>query len=173
MKTILISAMIIGIVTIGYSQGTSKKQNLEITIESTISAPKNINYLNKVQVGIVSPRVLELQHSVANFNLSESTLYKIKDKHYIVYFRKTKGLINATFDAKGKILYATGRFKDVIFPMPVRNTIYKTHPGWYVLGNTYKTTYSTERGAESLYKVTIGKGTLEKRLRIDGEGNLL
>ncbi|MGS0524527.1 hypothetical protein ACU8V7_04295 [Zobellia nedashkovskayae] len=173
MKTILISAMLIGGVAIGYSQGTSKKPNLEIAIERAISAPKNIDYLNKVQVGIVSPRVLELQHSVANFNLSKSTLYKVKDKHYIVYFRKTKGLINATFDAKGKILYSMGRFKDVIFPLPVRNTIYNTHPGWYVLGNTYKTTYSLERGAESLYKVMIGKGTLVKRLRIDGEGNLL
>ncbi|CAM3568550.1 hypothetical protein [Zobellia roscoffensis] len=173
MKTFLINAMILGFVTVGYAQGTSNKLNLEITTEKIREVPKNINYYNEVKEGTVSPRVLELQYSVANFNLFASTLFKGGGGNYHMKFRKTKGKIYVTFDSKGKIKYSMGTFKDVALPIPVRNIIYSSHPGWYVLENTYKSSYSIERGIEDVYKIKLGKGTLEKRLRMDAEGKLL
>ncbi|MBM1107907.1 hypothetical protein JQC67_17260 [Aurantibacter crassamenti] len=173
MKTFLISLIILAFVTISHAQGNNSVPNLEIKLENNKTTLINTNYLSKINEETVSPRVLELQHIAAHFNLSKSSIYKGKGSNYVVSFKKTNGEILATFNDRGIILYSMGKFKDVILHMPVRNTIYKTHPGWFVLTSTYKTSYSIEAGVENIYRVKIGKGELQKRLRIDVEGNLL
>lgn len=173
MKTLLISAIILGFVTGGYAQGNSNRLNLKIKKENPKTASINSNYLSKVSKGTVSFRVLELQNSVADFNLLKSPLFKGNGKNYLVSFGKTNGKIYVTFDDHGKVIYSIGQFRNVVFPKPVQRIIYKTYPGWYVLSNSYNSNYSNNGDVENIYKVKIGKGQLQKRLKINEQGKIL
>jgi hypothetical protein len=173
MKNFLIGAIILCFASVALPQDSNSTLKLELKPENTLVSSMNTNYLNKLKEETVSIRVFDLHNTIAQFNLLESSLFEGTNRTYEVSFGKKKGKIYATFNGQGKILYSYGSFKDVIFPVPVRNSIYKTHPGWFVLSNTYNISYSNEGYVKKTYKVKLGKGLLQKKLKIDAKGTIL
>lgn len=172
MKKFLIGAMILGFAGLGHSQNSFEDLR-EFEMKLGNESPVNTNYLNKVEEGTVAPKVLNLQQIVANFNLLESSIFTGNEETYEVAFKHANSRVLTTFDREGKILCSYEWFKDVIFPTPVRNSIYREYPGWLVLSNEYLVSYTHNMGTKKVYKVKIGKGNLQKNLKIDAEGNIL
>ncbi|MBM1105978.1 hypothetical protein JQC67_07515 [Aurantibacter crassamenti] len=173
MKKYFIYTFILSFTVAIYPQGDFSSLEQKIKLENVISSTLNSTYLNKMQVGTVSPTVLNLQNTVALFNLSKSSIFKGSGKTYRVNFRKSNGKISAIYDGQGKILESYGRFTNVIFPIPVRNTIFNQYPGWYVLGSVYNVFYTQGNDVRKVYKIQIGNGVRKKNLKINQEGNLL
>lgn len=172
MKKLLIGAMILGLASLAYPQSSTAGPE-EVELGGVTVSPFNLDYLYKVKEGTVAPKVLKLQHEVASFDIKTSDLYKGSSKTYRFTFEQSDGRISATFDGQGKIMHSYERFRNVIFPMSVRNSIYKEYPGWFIQNNTYIVSYSQDGKLNKTYKVRIGKGNLQKKLKIHADGRLL
>lgn len=171
MKKLLIGSMIIGFASLAYPQ-SSNWDSSEFELKNITLSPLNIDYLFEVGKGTVAQKVLNLEKKVANFDLRTSPAFDGTSKTYEFSFSQPDGMIRATFDKAGKILSSQERFKNILFPKPIRNRIYQAYPGWVIEGNTYVVTYSHDGVIDKMYKVRIGKGNLQKRLKVDDQGNI-
>ncbi len=172
MKKLFIGAMILGLATLAYPQN-AKNGLGEVELEGVTVSPLNNDYLHKVKNGNTAPRVLELQTKAAKFDITEFHLFNGRAKAYKITFKRPYGKILATFDGTGKITHSYERFKDIASPELVRNFIFSKYPGWTVESNIYVVSYSHDGDVKKTYKVRIGNGDLQKKLKIDADGNQL
>jgi hypothetical protein len=171
MKKLFIGIFILGLTNLAYSQ--SSKSVLEVELDGITVTPLNIDYFHKVKEGTISENVLNLENMAATFDITKSPLFNNHIPYYEVNFTQPYGQILATYDGHGKLVRSYERFKNIPFPVPVRNSIYRAYPGWTVKGNTYLVSYYHDRDLKKVYRVQIGKGSLKKNLKIDSLGNLM
>ncbi|MGS0528073.1 hypothetical protein ACU8V7_25620 [Zobellia nedashkovskayae] len=172
MKKLIIGVLILGFASLANAQNAFY-QPREFTPILEEEPAVNSDYQNLVKEGTIAPKVLKLQDVVANFKLEESKLFRGDKRTYEVIFRKANGRVYATFNGDGKILYSREIYTNAIFPVLVRNTIYREYPGWYALSNQYMVSYSVDLGVKKVYRVKIGKGQLQKTLKLDADGTIL
>ena len=174
MKKLFIGILFLGFVNLTYSQSFDTKET-NMKLEGDQVSPVNITYLNKVSDYTIGRRVLSLQEEVANYNITTTSEFKGKTNVNHLSFLGNKGKIWATFNNRGKLISSYERYLNIVFPKPVRNSIYMKYPGWNILGNAYVVSYShLEQGdVKKFYRVKIKKDYLIKRLKIDIQGKLL
>ena len=171
MKKVLIGLCFLGFANLVHPQESDRGQK-EIKLEGVSVSPINIDYLLHVHDNAVAERVLNLQHKVASFDLTKWPQYAGPGT-YEMTFKQPEGKILAVFGRNGKIVQSYERFKNIIFPIAVRNGIYREYPGWTIENNTYVVWYTENRDAKKIFKVRLSKGELKKRIKIDASGNLL
>ncbi len=171
MKKLLIGIYILGLTNLAYSQYLNG--GLEVELEGITVTPLNIDYLHKVKEGTISKKVLNLENMAAEYDITKSPLFNNHIPYYNINFTQPNGQILATYDGRGKLVRSFERFKNIAFPIPVRNSIYRAYPGWTVKGNTYLVSYYHNKDLKKVYRVQLGKDGLKKKLKIDSMGNLM
>lgn len=172
MKKLVFGAMLIGFASLGYSQNLDRGKNT-INLTGVEVSPVNQNYLNNVDGGAVSVKVLDLQKRASRYNIKESSFYDFNsdmDNSYVVRFKGDNGRILAIFDQSGKIIKALENYKDLVLPIAVRNAAYKELPGWAFYGTTYTVSYNG-KNAKKMYKVQMKNNNEKENLKftIDGK----
>ncbi|MDO7172598.1 hypothetical protein [Mariniflexile sp. AS56] len=174
MKKILIGIFFLGFTTLMYPQAAFEPDSFSTKVEALTST--NASYINTVFEADMSKRIDYLESQVAEYNIKEDPAYKAGTEFYSVTFKEAKaykGTIMATYDANGKIVRTTERFKNVKLPFEVRNTITKTHYGFIIQSNVYVVNYSDKGVSKKFYKLNIARNGETKSLKIDPQGNII
>lgn len=165
MKKILIGALLSGLVSFGYAQRSEIDfqgfNYLEFKWE-----PINNDYLQKVADGSKSLRVKAMEQKVSGYKYLESPFYDARSLQAGITFRRNNDFIEAVFDRRGNLLKTYEEYKDLMLPLTVRNSIYKSYPGWNIEADTYKVVYNRGTMAEKFYKVRLEKDHFKKVLKI-------
>lgn len=169
MKKFLIGTMIMGLASLTYSQNSNGDQ-AEIKL-SDVEIGLNLAYLDEVQNGIQSNRVISLERKASRFNVKESIFFGGPYGLSQVKFARKKGNILATYDPKGNILYTYERYNNIVLPRLIVNKVYSEYPDWIILNNTYSVAYDYKKGVRKMYKIQVEKDGLKKKLKFDSEGN--
>jgi len=173
MKTLLIGLLFLGFTSLTYAQTNGGIQAEKL--DDVVISPLNISYLNTVKDENTPQVARQLENKAGRFDITESPVFDRNFEAYEVIFNENsenKGRIVATYDNKGKILSSMERFKDVALPPAVRNSVYKSYPGWTILNDTYLVSYYENRAVKKTYKLKIKKDNTKKTLRLDTEGNI-
>lgn len=170
MKNAVFGAMMLGIASLGYSQGTNSKID-EVKLSGVEITPRNLDYMDRVSEGTVSFRVLQLEKKASRYVIKESPFFNEQSKVFYVTFRQKNGNILAKYDRNGKILESMERFKNILLPPAVRNSIYKENPGWTLHSNAYLVSYNQGKEVKKKYKAQIRKGSQKKSLRLTFDGS--
>ena len=170
MKTAQVILFIFCLANFSYSQVETNQE--EVVLES-VNLTHNVHYLNKVQYATMSVHVKELENQVAQCDITKSPKYDGSNKPFKAMFKSSKGTIYATYNKEGKVITTSEEFKNVKLPVPIKNSIFKEHPGWIMISDVYTVSYN-EGDVKKVYKVKIGKGKLKKNFRVDySDTNLL
>lgn len=168
MKKFLIGTMIMGLASLTYSQN-SNGDPAEIKL-SDVEIGLNLAYLDEVQNGVQSNRVISLERKASRFILKESKFFSPYGLSKVKFARK-KGNILATYDPEGNILSTYERYNNIVLPQLIRNKVYSEYPDWIMLNNTYSVAYDYKKGVRKMYKIQVEKDGLKKKLKFDSEGN--
>ncbi len=172
MKKLMIGTLLIGFASLGFSQSSNTGLE-EVKLSDVTITPINLDYIDKVQEDTISEKVFTMERKASRYNIKESPFFNNHAGLFEIKFSKKNGRITAIYDREGKIRSAMERYKNLKLPPAVRNSVYKAHPGWTMVGNAYLVSYHYNNGVKKVYKVKIAKGDLQKKLKIDTEGNLL
>jgi len=173
MKKLIIGLFVIGFTSLGYSQNTEgEAKQVELT-GVTISALLNSSYLDKVQDGTFSPRVIALENEAARFDVTKSSGFDRRFEVYKVIFKKPNGHIIAAYDGTGKIVSSIEEFKNIQLPPAVYNSVFKENPGWALQSNVYLVSYDHYKGVKKNYQLQMGKDNSNKSKWINIEENIL
>lgn len=168
MKKFLIGTMIMGLASLTYSQN-SNGDPAEIKL-SDVEIGLNLAYLDEVQNGVQSNRVISLERKASRFIVKESKFFSPYGLSKVKFARKL-GNIQATYDPEGNILSTYERYNNIVLPQLIRNKVYSEYPDWIMLNNTYSVAYDYKKGVRKMYKIQVEKDGLKKKLKFDSEGN--
>jgi len=169
MKKFLIGIMILGLASLGYSQGSDTAME-EVKLSDVTVTPINAGYMSEVSGGTISTRVYRLEKEASRYNLKESPFFN-RGGISKIQFSQKNGRITATFNDDGKILSALERYKDLILPAAVRNSVFKQYADWDMKSNVYLVNYHHKKGAKKVYKIQVEKDGKKKKLTYDEDGN--
>lgn len=172
MKKLLIGIFFLGLTNLAFAQSSSEAGSI-LELEGVTIMPANMGYLSIVSSGLKSVKVASLQRAAASHDITKTSIYKRKLRFYEFTFRQQDGYLVATYDSNGKIMKSNERYKDVVFPKPVRQSIYKAFPGWYSEANQYVVSFTSGREAKKVIKVKLVKEGKTKRIKVDTQGNIL
>lgn len=177
MKAIVFGMLFLGLTSLGYAQELNKEANedetQEVVLEGVTVTALNMDYLEKVHDKATPEVVKELEHKAARFKIKGTPIYFSEVGPYEVHFSNSKGNIIATYNRKGKILVSSEKFKDVVLPLEVRNSVYREYPDWKINSNVYLVSYHHNKGVKKIYQFQIGKDNDKRNLRTDVAGNIL
>jgi hypothetical protein len=175
MKKFVIGLMFLGLASQGFAQEEDLEGWFEGTLLTGITVTPVINgeYLDKVQEGVFSPLVLNLEEEVARYDVTESPIYNETAKIYKIVFRRPNARILATFDNEGTLKHSFEKFKDIACPEKVRNTLYDEFSGWQMKGNTYFVYYDENGELRRVYKIELENGPDRQSIKLCPEGTKL
>ncbi len=168
MRKLLIGLFVLGLITQAYAQITKVEKLSEIVIVAT-----NYKYLNQVDYKEAAVPVELLQRKVATFDLKNSDFYQDDYDSYLVSFYIPEGKILAAYDKDGKILRTIERYKDIVLPKPILNSVTKRFPGWTISKDVYLINYHHKKGVKKKYKLKLENIDKVLRVKIDAEGTFL
>jgi hypothetical protein len=146
----------------------------ETPIESvTVSAVLKSSYRNLAHQGVVSHHVKNLEHEVANYDVTKAQEFNGGMEAFKVIFRRTNGWIVTMYANNGKIIRTTEKFKNIALPLAIRNAAYAEYPDYTFHGNNYFVSYQGENDISKLYYVQMSNDNEKKNLKIDMDGNIL
>ncbi|MBE9489430.1 MAG: hypothetical protein IMY67_03970, partial [Bacteroidetes bacterium] len=150
-----------------------KDKVIPVELETISITNINKSYLDKVQDPTMSVQVKSLENRVSKCDITKSPKYDGRDKPFQAVFKSSKGSIVAMFDKEGKIITTSEKFKNIKLPDPVKIAVFKNHPNWVLLSDTYSVSYHRDKNVRKVYKVQIGNGDLKKKLKIDFSGDII
>ncbi len=172
MKKLVIGMLFLGLASLGFSQSSNAGLE-EVKLSDVTITPLNLDYIDKVREDDVSEKVFTMEKKASRYNIKESPFFNNHAGLFKIKFSKKNGRIIAVYDREGKIRSTMERYKDLMLPPAVRNSVYRAHPDWTMVGNAYLVSYHYNNGVKKVYKVKIAKGDLQKKLKMDTQGNLL
>lgn len=173
MKKLLIGIIFLGLTNLAFAQASSMERGT-LELEGITVMPANMGYYtNVVNGGIKALKVVELQKTLASFDITKSSFYDGKNRLYHFDFSHKDGSASATYDRKGKIVKSYERYKNIAFPPEVRNSIFKAFPGWSTEANTYIVSYNTGQNAQKVLKVKLEREGKTKRIKLNTQGKIL
>lgn len=170
MKTLITGLLVIGLTSLGFSQSGGIEQ---VNLSEVDITPLNLTYLNQVQDEDTPTEVKRLENKASRYDITEAPIFDKKFEAYEVIFKDSDGKIVATYDENGKILSSLERFKDVLLPEKVRNSLYKNFPGWALHTDTYLVSYYADHSVKKVYKIQLRKDGKRKNLKVDVQGNII
>ncbi len=173
MKKLLIGIFFLGLTNLAFAQASSEERGT-LELEGITVMPANMAYYtNVLNGGIKALKVLELQKIVASFDITTSSIYDGKNRRYHFEFNHKDGNVSTTFNGNGRIMKSFERYKNIAFPLTVRNSIYKAFPGWSAEANTYIVSYNSGQDAKKVLKVKLKKEGETKRIKVNTQGRIL
>lgn len=166
MKKLIIGLFLFGLTTQMFAQITKLP---EVIIKAV-----NYKYLSAVDENVEDINVLNLEETVAKYNLKITDLYNDEFDSYSVTFYIPDGYIVAAYDDNGKLIRTIERFKDVKLPMDIREKVAEKFPNWVISSDVYTVKYDNKDGvAKKQYKIKLTNTGETIRIKIDGDGNVL
>ncbi len=173
MKKLLIGIFFLGLTNLAFAQ-VSSEEGRTLELEGITVMPPNMGYFtNVVNGGVKAIKVVELQKIVASFDIAKSSIYDAKVRLYDFKFKHKDGNVSATFNRDGRIVKSYERYKDIAFPVTVRNSIYKAFPGWSTEANTYIVSYASGHNSKKVLKVKLAKEGKTKHIKVNTQGKIL
>lgn len=174
MKKFVIGLILLGLASQGFSQEEETEGSFKKVLLTgvTVSPIINREYLDKVQEGVYSPKVLDLENVVARYDVTMSPIYKETANGYKLSFKQPKARIIASFDKNGSLLWTFEKFKDIACPENVRNTLFKEYAEWKMMGNAYFVHYSKDGELRKVYKIALEKGDNKQFIKLDSDGEI-
>ena len=170
MKTLITGLLFVGLTTLGFSQTNGIQQ---VELSEVYVTPLNLTYLRTVQDEDTPETVKNLENKASRYDITEAPIFDRKFEAYEVIFKDSNGKIVATYDENGKILSSLERFKDILLPEKVRNSVHKNFPDWQLHSDTYLVSYFLDKEVKRVYKVQLRKDGKRKNLKIDVAGNII
>ena len=172
MKKLLIGMLFLGLTNLAFAQ-TSSNEGSILELEGVTIMPANMGYLSIVSSAVKSTKVASLQRAAASHDITKTSIYNRKERFYEFTFKQQDGYLLATYDRHGKILKSYERYKNIPFPVPVRQSLYKAFPGWFTETNQYIVSFASGQGAKKIIKLKMVKDGKTKRVTVDTRGNIL
>ena len=165
MRKVLFGFVFLGLASLAFAQEPETEVR-RVELEGVIVTSPNFAYLSDVQDETTPETVKRLERKAASYDIKKSPIYNKIDKAYEVFFSNSKGKIVATYDDEGKILTSFEKFKDVVVPVSIRNTVYEAYPDWKMNKNTYLVTYYHNSSVKKTYHFQIENGSEKKNLKL-------
>ncbi len=164
MKTLLIGCLFISLTSLTFAQNEiaylyAQPEN----IKSLSELQNNSKYLSFFKTNDLSKRIIKLQKTVANYDISEHAIYDKKDASvYIVEFTEAQNKIIVQYNQDGNIIKSNEKYKNVRLPYSISSQISKSNPGWSFNNNIVTFEYSKDGNIKSQYKVFLEKNNKRK-----------
>ena len=125
------------------------------------------DYKNSINTNMLAERALKLRTIVANYDISDSEIYKVKEKSlYTVNFKEDQNRIEAKYDTDGNIISCKEIYKNVRLPLQLSQDLIKKNEG-YSIGNVIcKIRYNAQKEQTINYKVELLSPTDRKIVKL-------
>ena len=114
-----------------------------------------------------------LENQAASYDVKKADFYEDDYDTYYITFYLPSGYVLATYDKDGKLLRTAERFKNVMLPKAVAQTLSKTYPGWAIPKDVYMVTYENEKGATKVWKVLLKQGDNRLKVKLNEKGEFI
>lgn len=166
MKKILLSLLVLAITIPAVAQDPIVKLH-EVIISAT-----TYKYLSRAGSEDEAIQVSELQHKVANYDVTEADFYRDDYDEYFVTFYIPEGKVLAAYDKDGNILRTVEKYKNINLPKAVKESILMSYPNWTISKDIYLVNYHLDKGATKKYKLKLESGDKTLRIKVDEYGNI-
>ncbi|OMP29917.1 MULTISPECIES: hypothetical protein [Mangrovimonas] len=173
MKTLIFWVLCIALGNLGFSQtGLIEIDLAEMNVVSNKTI--HMDYLKEITYDNTAKYIVDLESKVAKFNINTYDEFErpSEDNTYDVNFKSEKGSIIVSYDKDGNIVSTDEHFEDIKLPQEVRETVFKSHPGWFLLETDYYVNYDYNEPTHKYYKVKIGNGEDRLSVKVDPSGVL-
>lgn len=114
-----------------------------------------------------------LENQAASYDIKKADFYEDDYETYYITFYLPTGYVLATYDKDGKLLRTAERYKNVLLPKAVAQTLSKTYPGWSIPKDVYLVTYENEKGATKVWKVLLKQGDNRLKVKLNEKGEFI
>lgn len=104
-----------------------------------------------------------------NLNV-EKLLSEIEGKgihSYNVTLTSSRGILQADFNAEGKLVKTSSRFKNILLPKELRHQLYRDHKGWAMVKNVHIARGSMGEINKEFYRVKLQNGKQRKNVTLE------
>ena len=168
MKKLIVGLFVIGLTSQAFAQITQVEQLSEVVVTAV-----NYKYLNAVDNSEAAIPVQMLERKAAAYNVQEQEYYTDDFDFYQVSFYIPDGKIVAVYDPDGKIMRTIEKFNDIKLPTAVNQALVERFPGWELVSDVYRVTYSESKGANKTYKLKLKNGDKTMKVKMSETGEFL
>jgi hypothetical protein len=168
MKKIILGLLALGLTIPAFTQDVKVEE-----LTAVVVRPMNFKYLNAADSRAAAIPVKLLERKVASYDVTEADFYRDDYDFYTVSFYIPDGKIVAEYDDTGKIIRTIEKFKDLALTDGIKNALLERFPNWTVTNDVYRVTYSEDKGAKKIYKLTLENGDKKMRVKMSDDGLFL
>ncbi|MEZ2413878.1 nicotinate-nucleotide adenylyltransferase [Muriicola sp. E247] len=168
MKKIILGLLALGLTIPAYTQDVKVVELSEVVVK-----PMNYKYLNAADSKSAAVPVKMLEREVARYDVTEADFYQDDFDFYTVSFFIPDGKIVAVYDDDGTLTRTIEKFKDIALSDGIKTALLERFPNWTVTDNVYRVTYSENKGAKKVYKLTLKNGDKKMKVKMDDKGTFL
>jgi len=168
MKKIILGLLALGLAIPAFAQDVKVEELSEVVVK-----PMNYKYLNATDSKSAAIPVKMLERKVALYDVTEADFYMDDFDYYTVSFYIPDGKIVAVYDDNGQIIRTIEKFKDIALSDGIKTALLDRFPNWIVTDNVYRVTYSEDKGAKKIYKLTLKNGDKKMRVTMNDKGTFL
>ena len=133
----------------------------------------NYKYLKSVTDTNAAEPVKLLQRRAATFDVKSAEFYEDDAEGYFVSFFIPAGQILAFYDQDGKMVRTAEKFKNVVVPKAVRETVNQRFPRWTIAEDVYVVNFVGSENDSKVYKLLLENGNKRIRVKTNEKGELL
>ncbi|RKS53649.1 hypothetical protein BC962_1903 [Gillisia mitskevichiae] len=172
MKTLIVLLLLVGWISTSQAQQITELEEAKVNFAPTaVKISSNLdNYTFVVKEDFAGEFVKNpIGFMKENFDINSFITSIDNDKYdeFLVTFKSSKGVLEASYDNEGNILKTNQRFKDIVLPLKVRRALYTSHTGWTMVQNKYMASGNGERIDREVYKIKIANGNKKQNIKID------
>ena len=145
----------------------------QVTLPEVFVASVRYKYLVSVDNRNLAQPIRLLENKAASYDIKNSEFYEDDFDEYYITFYLPSGYVLATYDKEGKLLRTAERFKNVILPKAVSQSLYNAYPDWSIPKDVYLVTYENEAGATKVWKVLLKQGDKRMKVKLNEKGEFI
>ena len=175
MKIVVVVLFLLGLATIGYSQENTSREyvkNASGTEELSEVVIKRAGNDFSLYLRDKNPdrNIRNLQEKFIAYDIGKD--YEGYDDYFVTMETKN-GVIAATYNSNGKLTRVVEKYKNVILPRTVIESVYMVYPEWRIIDDKYR--YAQEEGlvTKKQYDIKIQKGNKVKTVVIHPNGEII
>lgn len=175
MKSYIIIVMFLGMTITSFSQNNTERSNDEGTMRS-IKLPEIVikNAGKDFSVYLTDKThdlsVKKLENDFIAYNIGKD--YEGYD-NYLVILEGEKGVLTATYNAKGKLTSVVEKYSNIQLPPPVIYSVYNKYPGWLIVNDKYLFTQENGKISKKEYNLKLKKENEIIKLKMNPEGDII
>ncbi len=171
MKKLIIFLWILGFGSVSYSQ-VIQLQEAKVFYKPTAEVMYEEYNNGNLLVVLKERYAQQFQNNAVKFLIDNFDVQNFMNQNsnmnndFYVLIRSQRGFLKANYNKNGELLQTSQRFRDILLPREIWQSVYGSHQGWTMTKNIYSAKGKGSSIDSEKYLVTMKKGKKQEKLKL-------